>query len=235
MAKRRFRSRGRFSRLRRRRRIGARRLKKFIKRTFRRMSEVKYATTITNGYVNTDPSSFIPIRLNPIIAQGADKSERIGNRIRYKFMQIRCIFNVFDGAQPANPFIQHVRVLIVQPRLIPAAGVGAGPSLAEVFDDGINNIAGVVSSIRNTAIRVIMDRTYTMSTVGNGASVQLPSGNHFKKKVRISNNVNYYGSGNTLPLDPKDNYYMYFVSDATGAGEANIAYNLHTRISFIDV
>jgi len=91
------------------------------------MSEVKYATTITNGYVNTDPSSFIPIRLNPIIAQGADKSERIGNRIRYKFMQIRCIFNVFDGAQPANPFIQHVRVLIVQPRLIPAAGVGFPP------------------------------------------------------------------------------------------------------------
>lgn len=232
--KKRFRSRGRFSRV-RRRRTGGRRLQKFIKRTIRKMSEIKYATTATNGLVAFDAFTGVTVRLNPLIPQGSDKDERIGNRVRWKFLQFRMILSVLDGTSGANPLVVRMRIMIIQPRLQPAAGLVTGPNITDIFDNSTNGAQAIVSSIKNTSVRVIMDKTYSLGVLGVASQSQLKAALTVKKKVRINNNVNYLNAGQTLPQDPKDNYYLVMICDTAALNDVLVVYAYTSRISYIDI
>lgn len=240
MAKRRFRSRGRFSRV-RRRRMRPKRLGKYIKRVVRRMSEVKYVTTALGAPALVDAFTGLRVRLNPNLPQGTDKNERIGNKIRMKYCQFRMSFAVIKDTVDPPPPVYVVRVVLVQARLLPADGLVTGPSFADVFIDATDGSQIVHSSINNNMVRVIMDRTYVMQNLDavTGDDDRFPPGlqaaKYIKKKWRQNNNVLFRSSTQITPQDPKDNFYLMMISNANGNNEARFFYNYNWRMSFIDL
>lgn len=240
MAKRRFRSRGKFRRIfRRKRRVRTRRLTKFIKRTLRRMSEIKYSLLNQNTFVNVDAFTGAVVRLNPAISQGVDKDERIGNKIRYKFLQFRMMFRSLDGTNAINPPQMTYRIMIVQMRILPSAGLVLGPAAGEIFDNSTSAFTTVYSSIKNLNVRVLMDRIYVttvgQATAGTTYPYNTSSYHYIKKKIRVNNNVTYASSTDNLPTDPKDNYYLVIASDAGALNDAILAVAYSMRISYIDI
>lgn len=235
MAKRRFRSRGRFSRVRRRRRYGSKRLRRVIKGTVRRMSEVKYVTKSVNAFQAQDLFNGVVVQLNPPIAQGVDRNQRIGNKVRYKYAQLRLMLYLTKGANPLDPDFQFVRVLVVQPRLLPAGGIAVGPVGTEIFDSPTNTAQQTVSSVNHKAVRVIMDRIYKVATLGQGADSQMMSGVYVKKKFKVNNNVLFRSAVQTDPQDPKDNYYLLIIGSAINNGDSTVNYFYQFRISYIDI
>lgn len=234
MAKRRFRSRGKF---RRTRRVRTKRLRRFIKKTIRRMCEIKYVTIPQNALGAFDAQTGTVIPLTPTFTQGSDKDDRIANSIKYKYLQFRGRLHA-SVAQGGSSLIT-VRLMIVQMRIMPVAGIAAGaiqnPVPNEIFNDATNNVESTFSSINNNAVRVLMDKTYAMGVLPNAAQSQLPALIKWKKKVRINNNVNFRAGANLRPLDPKDNYFFVVTSDISAANLVNLNTIIHTRISFIDI
>lgn len=234
MAKRRFRSRG-FRRVFRRRRNGrSRRVKRFIKSVVRRMSEVKY--NWASNVLAQDAATPAIINITPTFAQGTTKQTRIGDKIRYKFMQFRSTLACFYNGNIAQPVLR-VRVIGFWTRI----NLPAVPGLLDILD--ANN---VLSSIRNTAVRVWMDKTYLMAKYADADYQQdntwnpslapgMPFMVKMKKKFRVKNNVAFRNAANTLPEDPKDNAYIIFFSDAALIGQATLTFNWFNRMSFIDL
>lgn len=228
MAKRRFRSRGRFRRI-RRRRGGARRLKKFVNRVVKRMSEIKYVTT-ADGF-NFDAFNSRIIALNPSIPQGVDKTQRIGNKIQYKRMSLRFNFWIVGNATAVPNFTQTLRLMIFQPRVAfsnPAATL-------DIFDT--NNW---MSTIKGTAVRVMYDKFFTVTPQQSATAAQLATntGRIMKKiQFRINNNVTFRDSTVSAPTDYKDQYYAYVSSSVydTTPNEYNLQGQWFVRISYIDV
>lgn len=228
MAKRRFRSRGRFTRLRRRRGRSSR-LKKFVKRVVRRMSEVKYA--ISNGSGTFDAGNDYAANITPTIAVGPGKDERIGWKVRYKYLQFRLWLLAYEGSTGGEAAIV-TRVILWQPRL-PVAN-GTNPHDMPLFNLTGNTYAQV-SPINNNAARIIMDKTIAMGVRPLASDVMLPAVRIFKKKIRINNNVNFQNATTTQPGDPKDNYFLTIV---TGFGATNLVTFQSIwscRVSYIDV
>lgn len=231
MAKRRFRSRGRFSRVRRRRRFSRRRFGRTIKAVVRRMAEVKYAV------VYNDPTSFDAatgqiVNLTPLIGQGVTKNTRIGNRIRYKFLQVRMYIFCEQYTASATDPITAVRLILFQPRL--DFEPPSPPTNSDIF-----MIAGIqacfLSPIQNTNCRIIMDKSFAMSPNARYDETGAPCYKIIKKKVRINNNVNYRNNDSEDVQDPKDKYYMLLVTNNATPQEIRISTSICSRISFIDI
>lgn len=201
------------------------------------MSEVKYANINSGAYEAVDAVNGVVARLNPSISQGVDKSQRIGNRIRYKYLQFRLVFWIGQpgGAPAGTPILATFRFLIIQMRITPSQGYLVGPSAAEIFNSATTSRRGLVSAINNQNVRVIMDKTRMLGALLFADETGMPSGFVLKKKVRISNNVNYASGADLYPLDPKDNYYFIVLSDIAVANQMTMYYMHNTRISFIDV
>lgn len=197
------------------------------------MSEVKYGTLTTAVNQNIDLNTGAVIRLNPPIPQGNSKGSRIGNKIRFKFGQFRMTSYVSDGTSGTNPFLAFIRIMIVQMRVLPAAGLVTGPTLSEVLDAGTNNIVAITSSVTNTNVRVLMDKTY-MKPVFNNYVVPIPM-IKIKKKFSLRNNCSFALNTDTLPTDPKDNYYLLAWGDTAGPNDAFLNTRFSFRLSFIDV
>ena len=115
MAKRRFRSRGKFRTIRRRRFSRRRGMRKLIKRVVRRMSETKFNVEIGNGVVDANDGLFDNV--TPTWAQGTSKNQVIGNKIRYKYLQLRLSIYLTDISQNSTQTFAYVRVILFQPRL----------------------------------------------------------------------------------------------------------------------
>lgn len=200
------------------------------------MQEIKYSTAVSVGNV-TDSFTGLVVRLNPLIPQGVTKNSRLGTKIRFKHFQWRLIWNSIENVgNPGVPLVQQYRILILQPRILPAAGLAIGLSNAEVFDNATTGTQCVVSSIRNNNCRVLYDKTFS-NAVGYGAGASIggnPVARHAKLKIRINNNCNFDSNIATLPTDVKDNYYMMMVSDAI-VNEVNFNWSISTRLSFYDM
>ena len=115
MAKRRFRSRGKFRTIRRRRFSRRRGMRKLIKRVVRRMSETKFNVESSFGVVDANDGLFDNV--TPTWAQGTSKNQVIGNKIRYKYLQLRLSIYLTDISQNSTQTFAYVRVILFQPRL----------------------------------------------------------------------------------------------------------------------
>lgn len=200
------------------------RLKRFVKGVVRRMSEIKYNTA--NNALNIDAGIPFIANIVPTFSQGPDKTQRIGNKIKYKFMQFRMTMASVGGAAPLLQL--SVRVMIVQTRLPLTA---PAPLLTDILD-----AVNITSSVRNTAARVILDRTFYLGVEGAlNVQSQRPSSIFIKKKVRINNNVDFKSAAQTVPADPKDNYYLVIFTNQGAALNNTLATNWFNRISYIDL
>lgn len=228
MAKRRFRSRGRFSRVRRRRGGGAKRLKRFVKRVVNRMSEVKYATE--SGAWNYDANGTVLTSINPVITQGASKNQRIGNKIKSKRLYLKLNAWISSDTGAADWFTRKLRIVILQPRV--AFSVPLQNS--DILDDGNNWL----STIKGTAVRVLYDKMFPLTPQLDANQHPSNSGSVTKKMVfRINNNVTYRDSTVNSPTDLKDQYWIFMFSDFLGLGTGgyDIQGNWFVRHSYIDL
>lgn len=234
--KRRFRSRGRYVR-RTGRRYGGRRLVSSIKRVIKRMSEVKYAVGRNAG--DYDGNQGFQYLINPEIAIGAGKNQRIGQKIRYKRLTVRFQVAARMGTLPVSgTSTQTVRILLVQARVNNTGSSYPFFNWDDVFDDsGTNN-----STVKNHNLRVLMDQIVDLgilniSNVATSTSMYMlkPSIRRFKLSVPINNNVEYRNASSTLPTDPKDMYYLLFYSNNGAPALAVTLYTSYTcRISYFD-
>lgn len=205
------------------------------------MSETKYVTRTANALIVQDAGTGFFLRLNPPIAQGVDKDDRIGWTIKYKYIQLR-FYAFFTANAGGNAVACPCRILLFQPRQIPNAPptqlpAGGGipdPVPADVWNDSTNQYQTFVSSIMNQNVRIIADRTYNTGVIPNADAGILPSAFKFKKKVRVNNNVSFKSGGATYPMDPKDFYYVA-VTCPVAANTVNINYLYHFRMSFTDI
>jgi len=232
MAKRRFRSGGRFSRVRRRtgRRRFTKRFKRAVNSVIRKNLEIKYGLRF-NAFSQFDAAVGQVTDITPQFPQGVTKQSRIGNKIKLKYMQFRMMVQNGLIGNPPGVVVTRLRILLFQTRLNPA---GANPSTAEVFDNP-TNIEVMTSSILNPNVRIIMDKTRNMAVGINAATAQEPLRFYIKKKVRLSNHVSFRSNLDLLPTDPKDKYYIMFLSDHPTINQINIQYQYTCRISFIDM
>lgn len=192
------------------------------------MSETKYSTLFLSG-TSIDSGIGYSVNINPVINSGTDKSQRIGNRIQYKFLQFRAVVrsNFVSGGNSGLV----VRVIVWQSRL-PYVATSVSSNDSFIFmNTGV--ASAVVSPLNNQNLRVLFDRLIPMGAANNAANVQLPAIRVFKLKIRVNNNVNFANSTSTLPTDPKDLYYFTVVTDqTTTTNTLNIT--SCTRISFTD-
>lgn len=225
MAKRRFIRRRRFGR---RRRFSGRRkfLRRFVKRTLFRNTEIKWAVVQVDPPAFDANSNFI-YELTPSISQGFGKDERIGNKIKYKFFQFRMAGFLALGTAPAST-VTFVRIMVV---------MGRGQiSVPPVVTDFLWNDS-FLSPVLNNNCRVVLDRTMALSPIGAAQSgvTNLPPTFHIKKKVRMNNNVLFRGDADNFALDIHDRCFLIFMTNLTGANQqlANIGWQ--ARWSFIDI
>lgn len=233
--KRRRLSRGRFRR-RYRRGGGFKRLRRTIKRVIRSYTEVKYATV---GFVGTQSTQTAYItNLNPTILNGSGKSQRIGNRIKYKMLTVK--FTIFvslgiGGSLLANQALV-VRVIILQSRQF----FSTLPVASDIFDQSAGTTA-YMSTVGGTAWRVMYDKmrvlTPTQATAlipqNSNDSQEFAANLHFK----LGNNVTFSPASQPVPNEPKDLYYLVCVTqnlnNVTNLGQVNA--NIFVRLSYIDI
>lgn len=230
MAKRRFRSRGRFTRLRRRRRGGNKRTKRFIKAVVRRMCETKYAVKANSA--TPDSVSGYETVLTPNFPQGVNRNERIGNRIRYKYFQFRMSLYLYV-VQPVTSPNQIIRVIIWSPKQEYNVVVNPSNNDQLFYNPGVG---AFLSSINPSGAKIYMDRTWYFARYAAGMSpIGLPISRVFKKKFRLRNEVNFMDSTQLTPTNPKDQIYLTVVTNGSTLGQTQMGISFNCRFSFIDM
>lgn len=200
-----------------------RRTKKFVKAVIRRIAEVKYAFAF-NAVVILNTVPFIS-SLVPVFPQGVDKFERLGNRIQYKFLQLRFEIqaNVGAAAVSNNASIRFIVFWTRLPLSIP-------PAVTDVLD-----AVNYLSSIKNTNVRIVMDRTPCLGITGGLINTNRTTNILYKKKIKMFQNVNFSSAADSLPRDPKDNLYAMILTDSAVANDFTINFNWFSRMSYTDV
>lgn len=195
------------------------------------MCEIKYCTE--NGAATFDGFNSYNALLIPDFPVGANKNQRLGNHIRYKFFQLRFTVGQSLPAAPVAGTSEYslVRIIIWVPRQQFLAV--ANP----INQTQLLNTASTLSSINNNGARVLYDKTLYMSKY----SAQLDPFGTFnpaifiKKKFRLFNNVNFKTTAEVTPSDPKDQIYLTIISNVPAANHVSIAVGWNSRISFYDM
>lgn len=209
-----------------------------VKYVIRHTSEPKY-------YVVRRGDSFVAqygysYPISPQIASGVGTFNRIGNLIQYKFLKLDLILTSSMSIPPTLPGMS-VRVLLVQPRTSDTTALI--PSQASwLFDNNDNgSIAigqAIVSPIHNQNARVLFDKTFMMGAYDStglypASGVELPSLKSLKIRCPLNNKVEYR-AGNLLNPEFKDQYHLFVVTDAVGAGYS-FGITFCCRISYTDI
>lgn len=214
------------------------------------MSEIKY--TVATARRTVDVRSGYHELITPTIAVGPGKDQRIGWKVKYKYLQFRAEVRLNVSAVPSALYPDAViRVILWQSRLQfippvwdPSANGGFGGYNPAVGTLNLwnSNTVPWLSSLNNNFARVIMDRTYKLQNGSvTGSQTNLINSFTIKKKVRVNNNVNFAGPTTSVPDDPKDNYYLTIVSGtisqsaAPAYGTNRIDIEWQDRLSYIDL
>lgn len=221
-------SRGRFRR-RNGRRGGIRRLRRIIKRTVTRMSEVKWSTS--NALTVFDGAASAFVTLTPAFPQGVDKFQRIGNKIRYKNFGLR--FNLSIAALIGFPTYtpRVLRVVIFQKRV--EFSVPLVPVNLDILDTN-----DYLSAVKGTTCRVMYDKYFVVTPINAATQLATNTGRIMKKlNFKVRNNVTFRDAGNTVPTDIKDTYFALIITDFFGGAplQYNVAFDWNARISFVDI
>lgn len=192
------------------------------------MSEIKYVVSALN--FNNDVNAFTSIDITPVVPQGVDKNQRIGNKIKYKMLTVRIWFHIASGINAVDFNAKVVRLCILQLRTTLTAPV----ALTDFFDNGTFN-----STVSGTQVRVMFDKCYCMvpaldpNQIAPGNPMKIFKKLHFK----VNNNVTFKSVANTEPTDLKDQYYLLLLTDDLGSGlnRYNMQGNVFTRMSYIDL
>lgn len=164
------------------------------------------------------------------MAQGVDKTQRIGNRVQYKMLTLN-IWAQLANVQVATAAYgaSGLRVVVIQQRV-----AFSSPTVyTDIFDSN-----EFLSTIKGTACRVLYDKMITVNQVQNTQTLAYDTGRiHRKLHFKVNNHVTFLNAASSLPTDYKDIYYLVIVSPqySNGANVAFIQGEWFSRLSFKDV
>lgn len=241
MAKRRFRSRGRFTRLRRRRTSRVRRTKKFVKRVVRSMQEIKWQANGGNQTFDATDEQ-IDIEVTPQFTQGVTKTNFLGRAIRYKFLQFNLKFNIFLNpifAGPPAPAALHVRVMLYVKRGEPDTGPYTLADMLRVGGSG-SLTPGTLSFVDQNAIRKIKDKSYRLTATNYFNITGLKATGTFAVRKRVFNTVplaldSTTGTDYYYPKAINDRFYLAIFTDYPTPLQVNIGYQYAITVSYYDM
>lgn len=206
------------------------RKKRIILNSLRRISEVKYSSVTYTG--TSDLRTGLVVYISPVISQGNSKKQRIGNRIKFKFMQLRAGLAFIQPSGSGLTAI-FVRILVVRTKLPWNYG---GNIFSDTFlFDSVGDSTHYNASVNNQNVQVFYDEVVAVSLIPAAASSGLPSATTVVMKRPILNNVSFPSDSATVTDDPNDKYYFVVLSNINTSSQVNLFCNLHNRTSFIDI
>lgn len=215
----------------RRKRFGTRRFVRKIarvaKRTIRRMSEVK---TVFNGGVSAGPAtSFTLIEITPSVLKGTSKLDRIGDKIRYKFLHLD--FNVVVNDNVAVPVAvptgTHIRVALLSSRVTTLVA-------SDLLGTAVASTANIWFRLWGNTARVIRDWKWVqnVATVVGNTNTYMPVQRKFRVRKAMRQEVNFR-DGSNVPAAPQDKLYLFLGNTNGNVGPLSVTWNL--TMSFIDI
>jgi len=192
------------------------------------MSEVKY-TTITFD-ISHDAAAGVLDDLSFLFPQGVDKTQRIGNKIKYKTLTVRFEIQLRALASAIQYDPQLVRVIICQQR----AAFSGSPVPSEILDQPQSWNA----TIRPNTVRVMYDKTWPISITRSATQGSNNTGRiHKKVFFKLRNNVNFRNAAQTTATDLEDIYWICITTTALNATPAQFTVfaSYFARMSFIDI
>lgn len=198
-------------------RRGTRKIRRVVKSTIRHMSEIKYSV-LRSTYTHIPGTSTLT-ELTPDFPVGTDKFSRLGDKIKYKFMQL--YGNVTFYPLTAPPEFVRCRMVIFWARQVPSL---SWSNVADISAD-------VWSTLKPNMIRVVKDYRFFLSPNNFNES-----GFQVAKKIQVRRRCNQnvlFRQGGFRAEDPQDRLYSIFISDGiVTTSEFNVS--LLCRISFYD-
>lgn len=209
-----------------------RKIARVSKRVIRRMSEVKrYLITGSTTVQNTQQL----INLIPDSNQGADKDQRIGNKIRFRYLTLK-VFAAGTNNQAsgtgATAAIGRLALLTSRTQSLTAANA---------IEEGVSTTptnTTIAIPLRSENCNVLKDTQFWIAGAGAAGSANdssiygIPAVRKFKFSRRLVRNARYASGTDTKPGNSEANVYLYM------AGTNNvmsIQYNYSGRISYIDI
>lgn len=202
---------------------------RLVKRVVKGMSEIKYNTA--SNAANVAVNLFYSTLITPTFAQGTNKSQRIGNKIKYKMLTLNFNFwSALVNAAQQDYFPTMFRILVFQTR----TAVGSPMVDTDFFDTSANYL----STVKGTAVRVMYDELFVLTPTGDANQIGCNSQAIVKSlHFPLNNEVTFRDSTSTVPTDVKDNYYLVVYTNYSGGVNTNlnIQGNWYSRISFYDI
>lgn len=193
------------------------------------MQETKYRTATASGVSDAYTGYYASIV--PTFPQGVDKYNRIGNRISWKYLQLRLSVIFVRSGGTATTCLARIILFQTRTDLVPPTGSTSTNVWPWLFDTP----NGFTSSIRNQNVRVLMDKTRWYSLTDLADVVQWTPGTYIKKKFPIRNNVNFADATELVPSETKDQIYLAILTNRSSLGSVNISWIWQSRISFYDL
>lgn len=196
-----------------------------VKTIVRRMSEVKWQF---RDFQADDfaAGTFFVQNITPSVDLGSGKTQRIGQRIRYKFLQINWQLHNGPGALAVGNY-SPIRLIFFWSR----AQLPLGGSILD--DGGSADNTNIFTTVRSDQARVIKDYKLMLGKDTVAMNVQIPAVMSGKIRRRIFNNVTYQ-TGLTIPQEFKDNLYVLYANGSAVTTAATDLY-VNARISYIDI
>lgn len=194
------------------------------------MSEVKWAVR-NPGVRNlaTTSDGFFEV-INPLVPQGVNQNQRIGNKIQYKYLKFT-YYNFIAAA--ANILYIPMRLLLVVP-LVPMQVTSWSTFQPLVFDQ-VQGPTSWLSTTNPKNVRVLYDRTWIQGTDDTFAVSGIKAATRpIKVGRRIWNNVTYVNALNEIPTEPKDLVYLVITWPETTTATA-ITTSMFIRMSYRDL
>lgn len=197
-----------------------------MKKTSRK-TEVKWIeqNSLANNIVGQ--ASFL-VELTPgNLAQGTQNGQRIGDRIKSRFIRMKLRVENVMNAGTANHTTQF-RCIVLAPRVDAATFI--------TYISNVANFNPQVGYVDTNMATVLWDRNYNLSNlaaVGTNYSSGDKAAMWFDKVFRHARNVNY-GRGGVAMGDGRDRLYLYIVNLNT-VGDSSITASLFTRMTYVDL
>lgn len=198
---------------------GVRKIRRIAKATVRSLAETKWV--FRNYFVNFAGGTNNLDEITPSVSQGTGQDDRIGNKIRLKFLQINGVIYAAPGIVP--PWYNFITLHIFWSRQ-------ALPTISSTVDDSSTPL----STFNSGNGKLIKSYRFLLSTGGQSSNAGLPIIKSIKLRRRLRQPVHYATDGNNLPASYNDRLYFLFMT-STGVTNVSFDVRLFVRWSFIDI
>lgn len=196
--------------------------KREVKAIISRRQELKYWDASSTYFQVDRAGAIVPLCLP---ARGQGPSDRIGDQVTYKYLDLRV--SAYLNYTAVGAVNHALRVMVVKWTDDNTAGL---PVLGNFLQNvgGVGDYRAVVSAYAFTSkmsgdFVVLMDRSFS---IGEGSSLLA-----FHRKIKLRGNMNFAGNVTT---GTGQLYLIILDDDATGLHTPNVQCQYYSRVTYVD-